>query len=288
MMYDVKFDRRLICSIYLDGGALKEIRQALDRQERNSSGYVEDRVRDCAGNMFGFSTMRTFLAKCLYDLIVLSNPHEYSHEDIVAGENQLEAFAREKFLAFVEAYYEQLKIQVVDPSGVLLNNPWVVDGSVIGDNLKACGGVLNNSQRDLVKRIKKAMEPPDNVMSIFRRSSGPGLSVVVWCACGEFLGEVELDCRGKVDLLLTTKRAVVMGAEIKTSASAIPDAKKQLIRRFKIIAKCLEVTHGIERNSCIFIGRVFFRNSDDRSTVAESEDGSGNELGTLSFYYHRV
>lgn len=41
----------------LDGDILKEIRQALDRQERNSSGYVEDRVRDCAGSMFGYSTM---------------------------------------------------------------------------------------------------------------------------------------------------------------------------------------------------------------------------------------
>ena len=78
--------------------------------------------------------------------------------------------------------------------------------------------------------------PSINVMSIFRRSTGPGLSVVVWCACGEFLGEVEFNCRGKVDLLLTTKRAVVMGAEIKTSASAIRDAKKQLISKFKIIA----------------------------------------------------
>lgn len=41
---------------------------------------------------------------------------------------------------------------------------------------------------------------------------------------------MELDCRGKVELLLAAKRAVVMGAGIKTSAAAIPDAKKQLIR----------------------------------------------------------
>lgn len=267
---------------------MKEIRQALDRHERNSSGYVEDRVRDSAGNMFGFSTMRTFLAKCLYDLIILSNPHEHSHEDIVAGETQLEMFARDHFVSFVEAYYDFLKDKVSDPSGVLSDNPWVVDGIVVVENLKACGGVLNNSQRDLVKRIMKAMEPVDNVMSVYRRSTGPGLSVVVWCACGEFLGEVELDCRGKVDLLLTTKRAVVMGAEIKTSSSAISDAKKQLIRRFKIIAMCLDVTHKITIDSCIFIGRVFYRNVDERSTVAESEDGSGNDVNTLSFYYHRV
>lgn len=249
---------------------------------------MEDKVRDNAGSMFGFSTMKTFLAKCLYDLIVLSNPHDYSHEDIVAGETQLVAFAGTHFVAFVQAYYEHLMATVPDPSGVLSRNPWVVNDQVVADNLKACGGLLNNSQRDMVKRIKKTTEPADNVMSVFRRSTGPGLSVVVWCACGEFLGEVELDCRGKVDLLLTTKRAVVMGAEIKTSASAIPDAKKQLIRRFKIISLCLHVTHAIPSESCIFIGRVFYRNADEGSTVAESEDGSGNSLSTLSFYYHRI
>lgn len=75
-----------------------------------------------------------------------------------------------------------------------------------------------------------------------------------------------------------------MGAEIKTSSSAIPDAKKQSIRRFKIIAKCLEATHAIKSDSCIFIGRVFYRNADDRSAVAESEDGSGNDLSTLTVF----
>ena len=267
---------------------LKDIRKAIDRQERNNSGNVEDKVRDGAGNMFGFNTMKTFLAKCLYDLIILSNPHEYSHEDIVAGENQLEAFVRDNFVAFVQAYYEHLKTTIHDPSGVLSLNPWIVGGVIVAENLKACGGVLNNSQRDMVKRIMRTTEPADNVMSVYRRSTGPGLSVVVWCACGEFLGEVELDCRGKVDLLLTTKRAVVMGAEIKTSASSIPDAKKQLIRIFKIIAKCLQVTHGIQSESCIFIGRVFYRNADKGRTVVESEDGSGNNLNTLSFYYHSI
>ena len=59
----------------------------MDRLERNSSGYVEDRIRDNAANMFGINIMKTFLAKCLYDLVILSNPHEYSHEDIMAGES---------------------------------------------------------------------------------------------------------------------------------------------------------------------------------------------------------
>lgn len=134
----------------------------------------------------------------------------------------MDAFARVNFVAFVEAYYQHLKAKVNDP--VFLNNPWVVDGTVKIGNLKSCGGVLNNSQRDMVNHIKNAMEPADNIISEFRRYNRPGLSVVVWIACDELLGEVEFDCRGKVDLLLTTKRAVVMGAEVKTSASAIRDA----------------------------------------------------------------
>ncbi len=53
------------------------------------------------------------------------------------------------------------------------------------------------------------------------RSDGPGLSIVVWHATDseKFTDELECDCRGKVDLLQPTKRAVVMGAEVKRSSS---------------------------------------------------------------------
>lgn len=268
--------------------------KAIDRVERNGSGFVEDRVRESAANLFGPRTMNTFLAKSLYDLVVLSNPHDYSHEDIVAGEYELAQFAREHFVAFVHAFYEHLCSKVEDPSHILVNYPWVVSGEVVVENIKRCGGVLNNSQNDIKKRILYALESTDETMSPFRRSAGPGLSIIVWKATrmphspGEFLREIEVDCRGKVDLLLTTRRAIVMGAEIKTSAADIPRAKKQLIRRFKIIATCLAVTHKIKTEDSIFIGRVFYRNTPEGSMVVSSEDASGNDLSTLSFYYHRV
>ena len=106
------------------------------------------------------------------------------------------------------------------------------------ENIKVCGGELNNSQNGLKKRILIGLESHNSVKSPFRRSAGPGLPVIVWLATGEFLSEIEIECRGKVDLIQTTHRAVVTGAEIKTPASDIGRAKLQLIRRFKIIAKC--------------------------------------------------
>jgi hypothetical protein len=244
--------------------------------------------------MFGVSTMRPFLAKCLYDLVVLSNPHEHSHEDIVDGESQLEQFARDHFVAFVQAFYEHLCLKVDDPSHILANHPWVESGTIWTENIKSSGGVLNNSQNAIKKRILYAVESNDVVMSPFRRSAGPGLCIIVWKATcvtgdpGEFLGEIQVDCRGKVDLLLTTHQAVVMGAEIKTSAADIPRAKRQLIRRFKIIAACLAATHKIKAEESIFIGRVFYRTVPENSVIDSSEDASGNDLTTLSFYYHRV
>lgn len=105
---------------------------------------------------------------------------------------------------------------------------------------------------------------------------------------GEFLCELEVDCRGQVDLLRTTHQAVVMGAEITTSAEDIPRAKKQLIRRFKVVAMCLAVTHKIKPEKSIFIGRVFYRNVTEQRIVDSSEDASGIDFTTLSFYYHRV
>ena len=161
---------------------LKTIREALDRQERNSSGYVEDRVRDIAANMFGVSTMRRFLIKCLYDLVVLSNPHDCSHEDIVSGESQLEVFAEARFVEFVEAFYKHLLNTTNDPSNILVKNSWVVSGKIVVENIKASGGVLNNSQNGMKKRILNALEFHNSIMSPFRRSAGPGLSIIVWCA----------------------------------------------------------------------------------------------------------
>ena len=123
------------------------------------------------------------------------------------------------------------------------------------NNIKTCNNMLNSSQREMTKRILNTLEPSSNSsISVFRRSAGPGLSVVIWCACGEFLEELELDCRGKVKFLLTNKRVDVMGAEIMTSNSVIGDVKNRLTRRFKIIAKCLQVMYGIERDSCEFTG----------------------------------
>lgn len=267
---------------------IKAIKKTIDRQERNSSSYVEDRVRDIAGNMFGSRTLGSFLAKCLYDLVVLSSPHECSHEDIVEGENRLDQYATENLSNFIKAYYSYLIENVDDPTQLLVKFPWVIEEIVNIDNIKCCGGVLNNSQNAMKNRILFALEPVDTIMSPFRRSAGPGLSIIIWCACQEFLGELEVDCRGKVDLLLTTHRAVVMGAEIKTSSADIPRAKKQIIRRFKIISKCLNVTHAIESGAIIFIGRVFYRNIPQDSVVEQSEYASGNGLETLSFYYHRV
>eukprot|EP01031_Cornospumella_fuschlensis_P024684 gene24684-29827_t len=231
--------------------------------------------------------------------VVLCSPHEYSHEDVIAGESQLEQFARDRFVAFVKAFYEHLCEIVDDPSRVLAHNPWVVPGAgaeeviVIG-NVKSSSVVLSNSQNAMRNRILYALEVRDTIMSPFRRSAGPGLSIVVWCAtsgadsCGEFLEELQVDCFGEVDLLLTTHRAVVMGAEIKTSAEDIPTAKKQLIRRFKIIATCLAAMHKIHTEKSIFVGRVFYRFVPTGNHVESSEDASGNGLATLSFYYHKL
>jgi len=114
----------------------------------------------------------------------------------------------------------------------------------------------------------------------------------VWAATGEFLNELEIDCRGKIDIIKENKVAVVMGAEIKTSASAIGDAKKQLLRRFKIIRLMLEIVEGIEEKNTIYIGRVFYREGGKNGWIPRTaEDGSRQGEGgfnTLSFYYHHV
>lgn len=194
--------------------------------------------------------------------------------------------AKANFTSFVKALWLNLCGKVDDPSGIMTENPWETsDGvdQVSYDNIKSCGGVLNNSQKVLKDRIL-FVEREDHVMDPFRRSKGPGLCIIVWLATEEFFLEVEVDCRGKVDLIETTKRAVVTGAEIKTSSTDIPKAKRQLVRRFKIIAKVLHITLDIDQSTSVFVGRVYYRNVPSNAVPAEAEDGSGNDINTVSFY----
>jgi hypothetical protein len=252
--------------------------------------FIEDGVRTIAATMFGEQAIRSFVAQSLNDLVrLLASPSEQEYDSLVSGEQRLISFAKIHFVAFVQAFFEHLKVKLNETDKIRLEkNPWVVDGKIIADNIEACRGVLNDSQRRIMFKIMRALKPEDNDMDVFRLSSGPGFSVLVWSTCGEFLSEVELDCRGKIDFLPETKKAVVMGAEIKTSAKAIPDAKKQLLRRFKIIAKCIELMYGIDKNSAVFIGRVFYRTIDKKGPTPQAEDGYQEGFKTLSFYYHRI
>eukprot|EP01031_Cornospumella_fuschlensis_P027054 gene27054-32689_t len=52
---------------------------------------------------------------------------------------------------------------------------------------------------------------------------GPGLSTAVWMACGEFLGEMEMDCRGNVEVFHSV--TMIEGVELTMSPSEFGDAK---------------------------------------------------------------
>jgi hypothetical protein len=60
-----------------------------------------------------------------------------------------------------------------------------------------------------------------------------------------------------------------------------------LIVRFKIVAFVLLHIHDIAQADIIFIGRVFYRRVPPQSRPASSEDGTGNGLAVVSFYFHK-
>jgi hypothetical protein len=55
-----------------------------------------------------------------------------------------------------------------------------------------------------------------------------------------------------------------------------------------VIKYALTHVYGIKPELIIFIGRVFYRRTPEGSKALESEDGSGNDLDVLSFYYHKM
>eukprot|EP01031_Cornospumella_fuschlensis_P032119 gene32119-38842_t len=272
---------------------LEEQKTVLHRLDRSVSELVEDRVREIAGRSFLLGEEASkFVANCLSDIIDLASPHGLLFRQQQDLEEKLADFVSHHYVDFVQAYYQHLKSVIIN-SSLLMAHPWVVDGSVNPANIKACSRDLTPSQRRIQKRIamaaKESAKGQDSkLMSTLKSSSGPGLSIFLWCACGEFIDCLELDCRGKVELS-GPKNAIIMGAEVKTSSSAIPAAKKQLRRRFRIIAKCLEVVRGITRKNCIFVGRVLYRTVPTNMIVVESEFEEGEpEFENVSFFYHRI
>jgi hypothetical protein len=80
----------------------------------------------------------------------------------------------------------------------------------------------------------------------------------------------------------------LFGFHVSFFIAAIPEAKKQLVVRFHVIKYVLAHVYEIKPELIIFIGRVFYRRTPEGSKALESEDGSGNDLEVLSFYYHKM
>jgi len=120
--------------------------------------------------------MTRLLAKCVHDLALLISP-----ADLQAAEMKLEKYAEKRFKRFVESYYTHLLSTLShDESNakILREKPWLIqpnDSSsteliISAQNIKACGGVLNHSQKEMRKRILKVVvgsnESPLNLFSV--------------------------------------------------------------------------------------------------------------------------
>jgi len=269
----------------------KAVKRLLEDVSRDNGSFVEESVRAKAADTFGSSTMQRFVARCLYDLVKLASPHGTPQDALQLAVKRVLGVVLAQFPAYVRALYDRARVKIQDPSGVLAGNPWVTDDGKI--DYRNIGATFEHVKADgtlgqLVKKVLFANPTKDHEMDPLLRSDGPGLGVVMWLAAEKFVDELECDCRGKVDVLEPTRRAVVMGAEVKTSSSAIPDAKLQLVTRFKVISFLLAIMYNIDPNLIIFIGRVFYRKVPKGAHPAEAEDGSGHDLAVLSWYYHRI
>ena len=278
--------------LYLEINDLTDI---LARQENSTNAYAIDRARERATNYFSKSSVAPLMVKCIYDLVILSNPQCCTRDELVERELQLENYARTQFIAFINAFYEHVCNHIDDYFNILKDNPWVVSDCVVMANIISAEPLLNYAQNEIRKKILYVLELNDHIINPFRRAAGPGLSIIIWAATsncgsreGEFLRELPVGCRGQVQLSQTTHRAEVMGVEIVYSSSDIPQANLQLIRRFQTIVTCLEVTHQIKAQDCTFEGRVFYCHDDDSYDLEQRQDYPNSGLSDLSFLYHQV
>lgn len=267
-----------------------DLHRLVEGLSKDNGIFVEDNIRSKAADLFGSTTLSRLQARCLHDLVLLSSPHGTPADQIQLGVARLCTTVQENFADYVRGLYDLTRSKIQDPSDVLGKNPWVEQKEILWQNIGASFALVKADRNvgTLLTKVLFANPKKKHEMDPFLRSDGPGLSVIMWLATKKFVDELECDCRGKIDLLLPTLRAVVMGAEVKRSSGAIGEAKRQLIIRFKLISFILGRVYGIPSASTIFIGRVFYSHVAEGSKPADSEDGSGNDLEILSFYYHRM
>lgn len=264
---------------------------------QDNGSIVEESVRSKAESKFGTMTVSTFLLRSVFDLAKISLPHETSQDQIQLSVIKIIAAVEDRFADYVTALQDMALKRFEDAeSRKRLEEKWVEEKEIKWSRIGQSLAIIKSDGHlaELVKKVLFVNPKKSHAISPFMRSDGPGLGVCVWSACGEFVDELELDCRGKVDLLSLGQKnveygkAVVMGAEVKRSSTAFSEAKKQLLRRFKLIAFTLKLLYGMEQSSIIFIGRVFYRHVPANAKPESSEDGSGNGLEVVSFYYHRM
>eukprot|EP01031_Cornospumella_fuschlensis_P028258 gene28258-34124_t len=274
------------------------LNKSINRMDGGLTRLLKVKLRDAAGIKFGKDSFKPFFAKSLLDLVYLASRSSRIAFDgfQLFEESRLADFAEKHFADFVAAYYHHLLDTVTEPS-VLVEYPWVVNGVINPSHVRASERAeLSHSQRAMLKRIECAAdnasrgEDADLTRIDLILPYGPGLSTVVWMACGEFLGEMAMDCRGNVEILDNV--VMIEGAELTMSPSEFGDAKKQLLRRFRVVTKCLEILHGIKPEKCMCTGRVFcYRSKVDDEDSAEEENQEISEferLTTVKIYHHRV
>jgi len=285
--------------------AVFRIASVVNILEQDNGSFVEESIRAVAGMKFGTATLSQFLLRSAYDVAVFTLPHETKQEKIRALAHRLEKLAERHFVDYIQGLQKHFLAMAEAGThtatfAAILQQPWVNNNVIDWTALGKAKEILKTSRfGQLVGKVLFA-NPKKKVseLSAFSRSDGPGLCILLWKASTEsetqpeFIDELECDCRGKIDLLDATKKtdkriAVVMGAEIKRSSGAFTDAKRQLLRRFKLISMVLEF-ENVDVGNSIFIGRVFYREASSNKYIASSEDGAGFGFNALSWYFHRT
>jgi hypothetical protein len=279
---------------------LSEQQRTLGEHQRLLGGLVEDGARQQITKMLGEDYQRPLLARSLQDLALLL-PEEVVHKSSQVKQVLLGPLKRATIssTALVEADIPaKLLASVQKGAGQVgwLRNDGTLDEAVLGRFIGTCPNIALKQTLMRLRRVLKLDKKDARIQELLRCESA-GILCLVAAALPEYLtgkpgifpsDELEIDCRGRIDIAQNGDFAYIDVGEVKTTldyATSVPQLGVRLgALKWFVCSACGAKVEGVR-----LVGRLFVSKHGTKEEFADAyrRDIASDEWG-FSLYLHKV
>eukprot|EP01124_Arcella_intermedia_P033929 TRINITY_DN828_c0_g1_i1.p1 TRINITY_DN828_c0_g1~~TRINITY_DN828_c0_g1_i1.p1 ORF type:complete len:336 (-),score=62.14 TRINITY_DN828_c0_g1_i1:20-1027(-) len=253
--------------------------KALDNSFAEFRGeFYETTFRTQIEKERGRGWSKRYLARSLFDLVKLIPNLKDSLNPLETYNNRAKAttLVAKRLLEKKDELIEKYCIALQKTHGITFNwSDWKTDLSNIISNTKYDPNQPENTvKRELCIKLVTFLTSAD--IDLFISCSGIGLPFLILETCGKLKDSLEFDCNGKITVLQDF--ALIEVGEIKSSATGLPYAKKQVTIRCKALGYIVSSIYNVQK--LVLMGHIFYggRKGQQKDSI---DDG-------ISIYYHNM